>query len=153
MNKAKILSTIAIITRLFLGFLFLYSALDKILYPAKFAEVIYNYRLLPVELLNICAMIVPWIEITIGITLLLGVWVTASALLLSGLTIVFIGLLLSAIVRGLNIECGCFSLDAEGSLVSWKRIFEDILILIGGIYLIWYQIKKQARLESQPPSE
>jgi len=153
MNKAKILSTIAIITRLFLGFLFLYSALDKILYPAKFAEVIYNYRLLPVELLNICAMIVPWIEITIGITLLLGVWVTASALLLSGLTIVFIGLLLSAIVRGLNIECGCFSLDAEGSLVSWKRIFEDILILIGGIYLIWYQIKKQARLESQPSSE
>ena len=153
MNKAKILSTIAIITRLFLGFLFLYSALDKILYPAKFAEVIYNYRLLPVELLNICAMIVPWIEITIGITLLLGVWVTASALLLSGLTIVFIGLLLSAIVRGLNIECGCFSLDAEGSLVSWKRIFEDILILIGGIFLIWYQIKKQARLESQPPLE
>jgi len=153
MNKAKILSTIAIITRLFLGFLFLYSALDKILYPAKFAEVIYNYRLLPVELLNICAMIVPWIEITIGITLLLGVWVTASALLLSGLTIVFIGLLLSAIVRGLNIECGCFSLDAEGSLVSWKRIFEDILILIGGIFLIWYQIKKPARLELQPPLE
>jgi len=153
MNKAKILSAIAILIRLLLGFLFLYSALDKILDPAKFAEVIYNYRLLPVELLNICAMIVPWIEITIGITLLLGVWLTASALLLSGLTIVFIGLLLSAIVRGLNIECGCFSLDAEGSLVSWKRIFEDILILIGGIYLIWYQIKKQARLESQPPIE
>ena len=153
MNKAKILSAIAILIRLLLGFLFLYSALDKILDPAKFAEVIYNYRLLPVELLNICAMIVPWVEITIGITLLLGVWLTASALLLSGLTIVFIGLLLSAIVRGLNIECGCFSLDAEGSLVSWKRIFEDILILIGGIYLIWYQIKKQARLESQPPIE
>ena len=153
MNKAKILFAIAIIIRLLLGFLFLYSALDKILDPAKFAEVIYNYRLLPVELLNICAMIVPWVEITIGITLLLGVWVTASALLLSGLTIVFIGLLLSAIVRGLNIECGCFSLDAEGSLVSWKRIFEDILILIGGIFLIWYQIKKQARLESQPSSE
>jgi len=153
MNKAKIFATIAIIIRLLLGFLFLYSALDKILAPAKFAEVIYNYRLLPVELLNICAIIVPWIEITIGMTLLLGVWVTANALLLSGLTIVFIGLLLSAIVRGLNIECGCFSLDAEGSLVSWKRIFEDVLILIGGIYLIWYQIKKQARLESQPPSE
>jgi len=148
MNKAKIFATIAIIIRLLLGFLFLYSALDKILAPAKFAEVIYNYRLLPVELLNICAIIVPWIEITIGVTLLLGVWVTSSALLLSGLTVVFIGLLLSAIGRGLNIECGCFSLDSEGSLVSWKRIFEDVLILIGGIYLIWHQIKKPARLES-----
>jgi len=153
MNKAKIFATIAIIIRLLLGFLFLYSALDKILAPAKFAEVIYNYRLLPVELLNICAIIVPWIEITIGMTLLLGVWVTASSLLLSGLTIIFIGLLLSAIVRGLNIECGCFSLDAEGSLVSWKRIFEDVLILIGGIYLIWHQINKPARLELQPPLE
>jgi len=148
MNKAKIFATIAIVTRLLLGFLFLYSALDKILYPARFAEVIYNYRLLPVELLNIHAIIVPWIEITIGVTLLLGVWVTSSALLLSGLTVVFIGLLLSAIGRGLNIECGCFSLDSEGSLVSWKRIFEDVLILIGGIYLIWHQIKKPARLES-----
>jgi len=153
MNKAKIFSIIALIIRLFLGFLFLYSALDKILYPVKFTEVIYNYRLLPVELLNITAIIIPWIEITIGITLLLGVWVTSSAFLFSGLTMIFIGLLLSAIVRGLNIECGCFSLDSEGSLVSWKRILEDALILIGGIYLIWYQIKKQVRLESEPSLE
>jgi uncharacterized membrane protein YphA (DoxX/SURF4 family) len=147
MNKVKIFSTIAIIIRFLLGFLFLYSALDKILYPAKFAEVIYNYRLLPVELLNICAIVVPWIEITIGMTLLLGIWLTSSALLLSGLTVVFIGLLLSAIVRGLNIECGCFSLNSEGSLVSWKRIFEDVLILIGGIYLVWHQVKKQSLIE------
>jgi uncharacterized membrane protein YphA (DoxX/SURF4 family) len=153
MNKVKIFAAIAILIRLLLGFLFIYSALDKILYPAKFAEVIYNYRLLPVELLNICAIIVPWIEITIGITLLLGVWIDASALLLSGLTIVFIGLLLSAIVRGLNIECGCFSLDSEGSLVSWKRIFEDVLILIGGLYLLWYQFEKQILFKSQSSLE
>ena len=48
--------------RLVLGFLFLYASLDKILLPSKFAEVIYNYRILPVELLNICAIIVPWLE-------------------------------------------------------------------------------------------
>ena len=138
MKKTTVKSTIAIIIRLILGFLFIYASLDKIIYPSKFAEVIYNYRLLPVELVNICAILVPWIEVFIGIMLLIGIWVDASAFMLSGITFVFTFLIISAIFRGLNIECGCFSLDAEGSLVSWKRVIEDIFILIGGLYLVWF---------------
>lgn len=139
MKNTTIKSTIAIIIRVILGFLFLYASLDKIIYPSKFAEVIYNYRLLPVELVNICAILVPWIEVFIGIMLLIGIWVDASAFMLSSITFVFTFLIISAIFRGLNIECGCFSLDAEGSLVSWKRVIEDIFILIGGLYLIWFK--------------
>ncbi|MFH2049916.1 MAG: MauE/DoxX family redox-associated membrane protein [bacterium] len=125
-----------IVVRQVLGFLFLYASLDKIIYPGKFAEVIYNYRILPVELLNICAIIVPWIEAFIGVSLLLGIWVEMSAFMLSGITVFFIVMIISAIARGLDIECGCFSLDAEGSLVSWKRVIEDIFILTGGVYLL-----------------
>ncbi len=136
MKKKDILGISDIIIRMILGFLFIYAALDKVYFPPKFAEVIYNYRLLPVELLNICAIIVPWIEIFIGLSLLLGIFVDVSALLLSGITVFFIVMIISAIARGLNIECGCFSLDTEGSLVSWKRVIEDIFILAGGIYLL-----------------
>ncbi|HDP68842.1 MAG TPA: DoxX family membrane protein [Candidatus Marinimicrobia bacterium] len=128
-----------IVVRVILGFLFLYAALDKITNPQKFAEIIYNYRLLPIELLNLCAVIVPWLEAFIGLALLLGIWVETAALLLSGITVIFIILIISAILRGLDIECGCFSLDAAGSLVSWKRVAEDILILAGGIYLFSIQ--------------
>jgi len=142
MKKTTVKSSIAIIIRVILGFLFLYASLDKIIYPSKFAEVIYNYRLLPVELVNICAILVPWIEVFIGIMLLIGIWVDASAFMLSSITFVFIFLIISAIFRGLNIECGCFSLDAEGSLVSWKRVIEDIFILGGGLYLIWFNWKR-----------
>jgi len=142
MKKTTVKSTIAIIIRLILGFLFLYASLDKIIYPSKFAEIIYNYRVLPVELVNICAILVPWIEAFIGIMLLIGIWVDASAFMLSGITFVFTFLIISAIFRGLNIECGCFSLDAEGSLVSWKRVIEDIFILIGGLYLVWFNWKR-----------
>jgi len=138
MKKMTIYSALAVAVRIILGFLFIYTSLDKILDPPKFAAVIYNYRILPVELINICAIVVPWIEALIGVTLLLGIWVESSALLLSGITAVFIILIISAIVRGLNIECGCFSLDAEGSLVSWKRVIEDVFILVGGIYLLVY---------------
>lgn len=142
MKKTTVKSTIAIIIRVILGFLFLYASLDKIIYPSKFAEIIYNYRVLPVELVNICAILVPWIEVFIGIMLLIGIWVDASAFMLSGITFVFTFLIISAIFRGLNIECGCFSLDAEGSLVSWKRVIEDIFILIGGLYLVWFNWKR-----------
>lgn len=128
-----------IVVRLILGFLFLYAALDKITNQQKFAEIIYNYQLLPIELLNLCAVIVPWMEAFIGLALLLGIWVETAAVLLSGITVIFIILIISAILRGLDIECGCFSLDAEGSLVSWKRVVEDILILAGGIYLFSIQ--------------
>ena len=142
MKKTTVKSTIAIIIRLILGFLFLYASLDKIIYPSKFAEIIYNYRVLPVELVNICAILVPWIEVIIGVMLLIGIWVDASAFMLSSITFVFTFLIISAIFRGLNIECGCFSLDAEGSLVSWKRVIEDIFILIGGLYLVWFNWKR-----------
>lgn len=127
-----------IVVRVILGFLFLYAALDKITNPQKFAEIIYNYRLLPVELLNLCAVVVPWLEAFIGLALLLGIWVETAAFLLSGITVFFIILIISAILRGLDIECGCFSLDTTGSLVSWKRVAEDIFILVGGLYLLIY---------------
>ena len=136
MKKENILSLSDIVIRVVLGFLFIYAALDKIYYPPKFAEVIYNYRVLPVELLNICAIVVPWIEVFIGLTLLLGILVDVSALLLSGITVFFIAMIITAIARGLNIECGCFTLDSEGSLVSWKRVVEDVFILTGGVYLL-----------------
>lgn len=129
--------------RMVLGFLFLYASLDKIIYPPKFAEVIYNYRLLPVELLNMCAIIVPWIEAFIGISLLMGFWIETSAFILSTITVLFIIMIISAITRGLNIECGCFSLDEEGSLVSWKRVIEDVFILVGGLYLLIFTSDKK----------
>ena len=77
-------------------------------------------------------------QIYLGIALLLGIWIETSAFMLSGLTLFFIVMIISAIARGLDIECGCFSLDAEGSLVSWKRVIEDVFILAGGIYLMFY---------------
>lgn len=136
MKRTIVMDTFTLMIRLFLGFLFLYASLDKIIQPVKFAEIVYNYRILPVELLNIVAVVIPWIEAGIGFSLLIGVCVETASFILNVMTIFFIGLIISAITRGLNIECGCFSLNEQGSLVSWKRVFEDVLILIGGIIVM-----------------
>ena len=47
----------------------------------------------------------------------------------------------SAMARGLNIECGCFSLNPEAALVGWRRIIEDVFMLAGFVYLVFYNGK------------
>jgi len=140
--KAAIPFRIAItMIRLFLGALFLYVAIDKILEPHRFALVIYNYRILPVELTNLAAIIVPWLEITIGLCLLLDIWRAAAAQLLCVIMFSFIVMIFSAMARRLNIACGCFALDDYDSVVGWSRILEDVLMFIGGLCIIWYDLK------------
>ncbi|MDD5231558.1 MAG: hypothetical protein PHC43_09535, partial [Candidatus Marinimicrobia bacterium] len=76
-------------------------------------------------------------------TLILGIWLETAAFLLSVLSIGFIMLIISAIARGLNIECGCFTLSESGSLVSWKRVIEDILILAGGLFIFFRHLPEK----------
>ncbi len=140
-DKGKVQEIIVVILRVCLGFIFVYASLDKIFQPDKFARVIYNYRLVPVETVNIFAIIVPWLELIIGFLLLLGIWVETAAFIMSVLTLAFIFMIASAIFRGLNIECGCFTLKETGSIVSWRRIIEDVFILASGILLFCYELK------------
>lgn len=143
--KSKIWNWMELAIRLAIGFLFIYASLDKVFHPEKFALVIYNYRVLPYELVNLVAILVPWLEIAIGVTLILGIWLETAAFLLSALTFGFTILLISAIVRGLNIECGCFSLSETGSLVSWRRVMEDILILACGLFILIRHLQSKDR--------
>lgn len=128
--------------RILLGMLFLYAAIDKIIFPAKFAEVIYHYKLVPLWSLNICAIIVPWIEIGIGVLLLFDVWTEMATIVMMLLTFAFIIMISSAMVRGLNIECGCFSLDSQNSFVGWKRLLEDCFMIIGGWLILQFKYQK-----------
>ena len=142
-TREQVLVGMTTALRLLIGFLFLQASFDKILAPAKFAQVIYNYHVLPVELVNLCAIFMPWFEAFIGIALIFGIWVETVSLLMSLLTAGFTLLIISAIVRGLNIECGCFSLDEQGSLVGWKRVVEDLFIVAAGIIIFVSNIQQQ----------
>ena len=53
---------LALLFRLFLGILFIYASVDKILHPAAFAKIVYNFHILPGFLINLFAIILPWVE-------------------------------------------------------------------------------------------
>jgi hypothetical protein len=96
--------------RIAIGSIFLVSGLGKLLSPYQnFLYVIQAYHLLPSVLEVGAAQIFPWIELFIGVFMLLGLWtlwVLRGALVLFGVFVVVVG---QALIRGLPLEhCGCF---------------------------------------------
>ncbi len=115
--------------RLALGGVFLSASIDKILHPRLFAEAIAAYRLLPEPWIPWVAVVLPWTEAATGFLLLAGVWVDGAALLAIGMLAVFMIGIGSAMARGLEIDCGCFSFRGD-SPVGIRRLAEDLLLLL-----------------------
>ena len=121
--------------RLLIGGLFLYAGLPKILDTMGFASSIYNYKLFPAPIIGLTAVFVPWMEVLAGLALVLGVKVRGASLLISLLLMIFIILAAISAIRGLDIDCGCFS--GVERKANWMAIFEDIALL-GCAFIIFY---------------
>lgn len=113
--------------RLLLGTLFLAAGILKGRDVTAFAGEIAAYRLLPYTLNYLVAATLPYIEALAGGLLLLGRNVRGAALLAALLTVVFIGAILSAMLRGLTIDCGCFG--GAASMPLWVALARDLGIL------------------------
>lgn len=124
--------------RIILGMVFIYASVDKISHPYQFRIIIENYQLVPLVLSHYTAMFLPWLELICGILLIAGIYVKTSAGLLGSLLVVFILALVSALVRGLDINCGCFTVNAQDSTVSVFQLLEDFLLLAMALYLIYF---------------
>ena len=121
---------VVIICRILLAAIFIYAAVGKLLNPADFADNVAGFRILPLWSVNFFAIILPWIEIICGISLLIGIGVRSSGLLLIGLNIMFIAAAISAMARGLSIDCGCFTLSKAHDNVGWNLIIRDIVFIL-----------------------
>tara|TARA_B100001750_G_C15314806_1_gene499143 strand:- start:80 stop:535 length:456 start_codon:yes stop_codon:yes gene_type:complete len=131
MISLKQRSIFALISRIILGAVLIVASFDKILHPEAFAKVIGNYNVLPFGLENILAIILPTLELFIGCCLILGIMLDGSAIITAGMMGMFIIALSQAMIRGIDIDCGCFKVSVEntGSQVGYRRIIEDIIFL------------------------
>jgi uncharacterized membrane protein YphA (DoxX/SURF4 family) len=126
--------------RIVLGLVFIFAAIFKASEPELFARSIANYKLLPIFLVNIFAIILPWIELCAGLLLMFGVSVRENSVILSGLLSVFIIAIIISLMRGLDIECGCFG-TVDGAKVGVQKILENVGLLLAGLILIKFDSK------------
>ena len=125
--------------RCLVGGVFLYAGVSKAGDPVGFAEAVRNYRILPgVWPALLVGVILPWIEILAGGLLILGVWVRPASIVVTGLMAVFVGALISVVVRGIDISCGCFGpQSASSDPVTVLTVARDGLLLALAA-LCWY---------------
>lgn len=109
--------------RIVLGAVFIYAAYVKLRDPWQlFAMSIDSYRILPLNLVELSARVIPWLELAIGLLLIAGIWLRVSGTIVSLLLLTFFGLMVRAYAKGMEISCGCFG---PGELISWKTLLRD----------------------------
>jgi putative oxidoreductase len=122
--------------RLAVGGAFVGAGVLKIAAPEKFAGDVSNYRLLPHEMINLVATLIPWVEVVAGFLVLAGVWLRAAALVITSMTVMFFVVITSALARGLNIECGCFG-TLGGKHVGLTNLAIDSTLFCLAALLVW----------------
>ena len=120
---------LSLVCRLVVGGVFIWASLDKLAHPAEFAKAIHHYRIVPYALLHPAALLLPMVEAVAGIALVIGWQRRGAALACAGMLLVFLVAIGSALVRGLDISCGCFNTDG-GHAVGLDLFWRDLLLLI-----------------------
>jgi uncharacterized membrane protein YphA (DoxX/SURF4 family) len=118
--------------RIVLGGIFLYTGHIKLESPLQFAAILFGYKLFPDALIVPLTYYFPWVEISLGILLLVGWKIRYVSLGACGLLATFIAVLTSSYVRGIDANCGCFSFNDR---ITPLTILRDGIIILPAIYL------------------
>jgi uncharacterized membrane protein YphA (DoxX/SURF4 family) len=122
---------------------FVVAGISKIVDPPGFAHEIHNYKMVPGALVNVMALILPWIEVVTGVALFLGIARRTAAKVLGILLLVFIVALGVNLARGRPVDCGCFGTstvqktEAERLRDMKIAIARDVGLLILAAQILW----------------
>lgn len=137
-KTAKILAGLSVPMRIYMGGVFIFASLYKIYEPYEFALSVATYQITPLWSLNFFALTLPWVELFVGVTLVLGFWTRASAFLIVCMMLMFITALTIALTKDLQISCGCFASQEASDDISVETIFRDLAwIALSGFTLLF----------------
>jgi uncharacterized membrane protein YphA (DoxX/SURF4 family) len=131
-----------LVLRLFLAAIFIYAATQKIGKPLLFADEIRAYGVLEFgATVYIMAIVLPWIELFCGVSLVTGIMLRGSALTLLVMNAVFIAVIsyrAAGIVRAgtpfldVYFDCGC----GFGATYAWKKLIEDAVYVAAALVVL-----------------
>lgn len=129
--KAPLPPAFGLAGRLLAGAVLIYAGATKAAGPTEeFALVIGSYQLLGKDAAMSAAAFLPWLELLLGWSLLLGFKLRLAAAGAGGLFAAFLFALLSVQLRGIELpNCGCFGDGIH--LLPWQAFLLDCAFLAG----------------------
>jgi uncharacterized membrane protein YphA (DoxX/SURF4 family) len=127
------------LARLALATVWLVAGVLKLGDLAGSGRAVAAYRLLPPEMARAAGAALPFVELALGVLLLLGLATRLVAAVSAVLLAVYVGGIASVWARGLSIDCGCFS--SGGQLATGRHpaygweIARDVALLLVAVFL------------------
>lgn len=97
-----------VVGRILLSGVFLLSGFLKVSQPLDFADRIYSFQILPEVAIHTVALGLPILELVIGVLILIPRFSGPALMTYCCLLALFSAGLLQGLIRGLEINCGCF---------------------------------------------
>ncbi len=130
--------------RFFIGGLFIYAAVNKLIDPLTFAVDIQNYRIFPPLLSKLAALIIPPLEIIAGTLVIFGRFRLEAAVWISLMMAGFLVGDIQALARGLDINCGCFG--KEPSKLTFATLGRNLCLLAGILLVVFYEWRSRKKM-------
>ena len=135
---------VILILRLVLGVIFLYAAYTKLKESyLVFAMSIDSYQILPPDAVLTVARTLPWLDLAIGVWLLIGWRIAPAALVSTAILGAFFCIMAFTYGRGVAIDCGCFGL---GEAMTWKTLVRDGGLVAASAMLAWLTLVRPKAL-------
>jgi len=137
--RERVLDVVGTLARLGLAAVWLVSGLVKALDPLQTTVAVDAYDVLPSSGVAVVAALLPWVEIALGLLLLVGLGTRAVAALSGLLLLAFIAGVAQAWARGLSIDCGCFGgggAVAPGDTAYVQELLRDTGFMALAVWLM-----------------
>lgn len=121
--------------RFTVGALFVYAGATKVANPQAFADSIATFQLMPTPLINLLALGLPPFEVALGVMLITGWQVRPATFSVLVLSMVFAVALGQALIRGLEVDCGCFGSGEPSVLKTWASLGRDLLLMAAAAWI------------------
>jgi putative oxidoreductase len=145
-SRARSRAWFLMTARIILGAVFIYMGGSKALDPVGFLKLTRQYDLVHVPiLLNLIAVIIPWLEVFCGLLLLSGLAIRGSAMLLSTMLVAFTAIVIRRALAihaatlipfcAIKFDCGC----GNGPVFICHKVAENALLLLLALSLLFWQ--------------
>jgi uncharacterized membrane protein YphA (DoxX/SURF4 family) len=138
-SRSHVLDLVGTLARLALAAVWMVSGTSKAIDPDQTVVAVRAYDVLPRGAVDVVAAVLPFVEIAIGLLLLLGIGTRLVAVVSALLLLMFVAGVSQAWARGLLIDCGCFGGGGAvppGATAYLQEILRDTSFLALAAWLI-----------------
>ena len=128
------------ILKIILALILILSGISKIIAPEGAIKLLGVIPIFPHSLIVPTVLLLPVVELTIGLSLLLKIYQKLTTIIAFLLFLSFLSISIYGTVIGLNSDCGCFGSLIE-SRIGWKMIFRNFIFLMIAGYICWDENK------------